>query len=155
MSTSGKPIRILMVDDDQMLLSLYRLAVAVRSSEFELVTAENVEEADTLIRAPKPDVVLLDLILGNRPDTSNDELDKANGFNFLLMLKHDPETADIPVVIFSNLSSESDKEKARALGAADYLVKARLLPDEVLTALHQTVQLEDARRNLNNLRNGQ
>jgi CheY-like chemotaxis protein len=154
MSTPGKPLRILMVDDDRMLLSLYQLAVGVRQSEFELVTAENVEEADKLVRSPKPDVILLDLILGNRPDTSNDELDKANGFNFLLMLKNDPETTEIPVVIFSNLSSQSDKDKARALGAADYLVKARMLPDEVLTALHQAVQLEEARRKVNNLRNG-
>ena len=144
-----------MVDDDRMLLNLYRVAVGMRQGEFKLVTAENVEEADKLIRSPKPDVVLLDLILGNRPDTSTDELDKANGFNFLLMLKHDPETADIPVAIFSNLSNQSDKDKARALGAADYLIKARMLPDEVLTALRQTVQLDEARRKVANLRNGQ
>jgi CheY-like chemotaxis protein len=155
MNTADKPIRILMVDDDRMLLNLYRVAGSMRQSEFELVTAENVEEADKVIHSSKPDIVLLDLILGNRPDTSSDELDKANGFNFLLMLKQDPETADIPVVIFSNLSDQSDKDKARALGAADYLVKARVLPDEVLTALRQTVQLDTARRNLHNLRNSQ
>ena len=148
MTLPEKPIRILMVDDDRMLLKLYRLAVATRPNEFELLTAENVEEADKLIRQNRPDAVLLDLILGNRPDTSTDELDKANGFNFLLMLKDDPETADIPVVIFSNLSDRTDRDKAHALGAADYLVKAHMLPAEVLAALRQTVELDQARRKL-------
>lgn len=148
MDTAKKQFRILMVDDDPMLRKLYEMAVGGRSGEFELALAENTQEADRLIRSQRPDVVLLDLILGNRPDVSTDELDKANGFNFLLALKHDPETAEIPVVIFSNLDTRTDKDKARDLGAADYLVKARMLPSEVLEALRQTVQLDQARRKI-------
>jgi len=146
--------KILMVDDDRILLKLYEMAVESHSDEFQLVTAENTVDADRLARTEKPDVILLDLILGKEPKTSIDEIDKLHGFNFLIALKDDEETREIPVVIFSNLDTRKDDEKARSLGAADYLVKARMLPEEVLNSLRETIGLEEAKSTIRNLSKG-
>jgi len=146
--------KILMVDDDRMLLKLYEMAVESHAEEFQLITAENTVDADRLARTEKPDVILLDLILGKEPETSVDELDKSHGFNFLFALKADDETREIPVVIFSNLDTRKDDEKARSLGAADYLVKARMLPEEVLNSLRATIGIEEAKSTIRNLSKG-
>jgi two-component system alkaline phosphatase synthesis response regulator PhoP len=143
--------KILMVDDDRMLLKLYEMAVESHADEFQLITAENTVDADKIARAQKPDIILLDLILGKEPETSVDELDKSHGFNFLLALKADDETKEIPVVIFSNLDTRKDDEKARSLGAVDYLVKARMLPEEVTNSLRETIGMEEAKKTIRNL----
>lgn len=135
---------ILMIDDDQMLLKLYEMAVQAHEDEFELLTAENTRDGMTLAEEKKPDVVLLDLILGKEPEAPMDDLDKANGFNFLLALKGDDATKRIPVVIFSNLDTRKDHERSRALGAADFIVKAKSSPEEVLDRVKDIIRLEEA-----------
>lgn len=47
-----------------------------------------------------------------------------NGFVFLEKIKKDDELKHIPVVIFSNLSQNSDIEKGLALGASEYIDKS-------------------------------
>ena len=48
------------------------------------------------------------------------------GWEVLKMLKQDPDTAPIPVIIVSNLEQESDKNEIMESGAAGYLIKANL-----------------------------
>jgi CheY-like chemotaxis protein len=136
--------KILMVDDDKMLLKLYEMAVEAHSEEFELVTAENTREGLELAEKEHPDVILLDLILGKKPGTPVDELDKANGFNFLLAVKGDPNTKRIPVIVFSNLDTRKDHEKATSLGASDYIVKAKTSPEQVLHQMEEVIKLDKA-----------
>ncbi|MCR6645791.1 MAG: response regulator [Terricaulis sp.] len=62
-----------------------------------------------LARSKSPALVLLDIFL---PDRS--------GWRVLQSLKHDPKTADIPVVV---LSVNEDRAHAMALGAAEHMVK--------------------------------
>ncbi len=59
-----------------------------------------------------PDLVLLDLNLPVR-----------SGFEVLEWLRRQPGLANIPVVIFSSSGRTEDRERARALGASDYLLK--------------------------------
>ena len=69
-------------------------------------------------------MILLDLILPQR-----------TGFQVLEELKKDAELAKIPVVVLSNLGQEPDREKAKALGAVDYLVKSDVQMGEVVEKL--------------------
>jgi DNA-binding response OmpR family regulator len=62
-----------------------------------------------LARAKMPALVLLDIFL---PDRS--------GWRVLQSLKHDPKTADIPVIV---LSVNEDRTHALSLGAAEHMVK--------------------------------
>jgi CheY-like chemotaxis protein len=67
-----------------------------------------------------PDAVLLDVML---PDMG--------GFEILEKLKSDPVTQLIPVIILSNLGGQSEIEKAVKLGAASYVIKSNIVPDEI------------------------
>jgi CheY-like chemotaxis protein len=49
---------------------------------------------------------------------------KKSGFEVLEILKRQPETDAIPVVVLSNLSQDSDEREVRRLGAIDFVVKS-------------------------------
>jgi len=80
----------------------------------------------SLAKSEKPDLILLDLILP-----------KKNGFEVLEGLKDDPETADIKVIILTNLEGSKDVEKALELGATSYLVKANYNLEDVVLKIKE------------------
>ena len=47
-------------------------------------------------------------------------------------LKADPATKNIPIIVLSNLSAETEQKELRALGAEDFMVKAMTLPNEIV-----------------------
>jgi len=75
-----------------------------------------------------PDLILLDIILP-----------KKDGFEVLKWLKADPKTADIPIIILTNLSDISSVQQALELGANSYLVKADFHLDDVIKKVEQTL----------------
>ena len=88
---------------------------------YPTATANDGEAGLELIRRDKPGLVLLDLVLP-----------KIDGKEVLKQLKADPATKDIPVIILSNLSAETEQKELRALGAEDFMVKAMTLPNEIV-----------------------
>ena len=60
-------------------------------------------------------------------------LPKMSGFEVLAALKKDPDTKDIPVILLTNLSQRDDINKGAELGAADFLIKAHFMPNEVVS----------------------
>lgn len=56
---------------------------------------------------------------------------KMDGFEALHILKSDPKTNKIPVIVLSNLGESTDMEKAKSLGAIEYFVKADIRLDEL------------------------
>ncbi len=100
------PRRVLVVDDEE--ISRYVLCQHLVSSEQLVLEARNGEEALRIVHAERPDVVCLDLGLPG-----------LDGFEVLRILKGDPTTQAIPVVIFTSRDL-SDAERARLseLGAA-------------------------------------
>ena len=147
MDKQDKKVTILMIDDDQMLLKLYEMT-AKAHEEIIFLTATNTVEGDKIAREKKPDVILLDLILGKEPNTPVTDTDKNNGFNFLIMLKGDPEIKDIPVIILSNLDTKQDHDRAHELQAADYIVKAKTTPEEVFQAAKGAADIAGAERKI-------
>jgi DNA-binding response OmpR family regulator len=110
--------RILLVEDDRYLRK--SAEASLRRRGFTVFTACDGEEGVRMARELCPDLVLLDLIMP-----------KLQGFEVLRVLKKDPVTAGIPILVLSNLGQPSDIAQAREAGAAGYLVKA----DISLTAL--------------------
>lgn len=145
--------KILLIDDDPMLLKLYEMT-ARSHDEIELIVVTNTEEGDKKLREEKPDVVLLDLILGKEPGTPVMETDKSHGFNFLVMIKGDPEVKYIPIIIFSNLDTREDRDRARSLGAADYLVKSETSPDEAFRAAKGAIDIAGAEKKIRDAQEG-
>ncbi|MDD5098192.1 MAG: response regulator [Candidatus Pacebacteria bacterium] len=114
--------KILLIEDDKFLRELMNKKLL--SLDFEVSTAADGEEGLEKIKAEKPEVVLLDLILPG-----------INGFEVLERAKKDPTTANIPIIILSNLGQSEDIEKGLKLGAKDFLVKAHFTPQEIVNKL--------------------
>ncbi|MDR1727739.1 MAG: diguanylate cyclase [Acidobacteriota bacterium] len=100
---------VLLVDDESAnLLSLNKLL----APDYAVFMAKSGEQALQLVSANKPDIILLDVLMP--------EMD---GFETLARLKADPETKEIPVIIVTGITNESDEITGFALGAADYVKK--------------------------------
>ena len=111
--------KVLLAEDDKFLS--VALGDKLEREGFQVVKAPNGLEAINLITQEHPDIILLDLIMPQR-----------TGFQVLEALKLDADLAKIPVVVLSNLGQESDREKAKNLGAVDYLVKSDVQMGEVV-----------------------
>ncbi len=110
--------KILIIEDDDFLKFL--CAEKLTTTGFNVLGATSGEEGLEKAKTEKPDLILLDVILGGM-----------DGFEVLKQLKEDPVTASIPVFFLSNLGQEDDIVKGKALGADDYLVKASLTTGEI------------------------
>jgi len=111
METTRKTI--LLVEDDRFLRRACE--VSLRQRGFTVLTAADGEEALCAIRAELPALILLDLLLP-----------KLTGLEVLRTLRSEENTRTVPVLVLSNSSNERDVQEVRALGVADYLVKANL-----------------------------
>jgi DNA-binding response OmpR family regulator len=111
--------KILIVEDDRFLREL--IARKLRNEGYEVLEAVDGEEGLKRIKEERPDLVLLDLILPG-----------IDGFEVLAKAKEDPDTAQIPVIILSNLGQREEIERGLKLGAIDYLIKAHFTPGEII-----------------------
>ena len=93
----------------------------LRREGYEVIGASNGVEALDTIHDRHPDLVLLDVMMP--------EMD---GMSVLAKLRQEPETADLPVILITALSDEKRMNRARELGARDYLVKSQFSYDDLL-----------------------
>lgn len=107
------PGRVLLVEDDRFLRRACE--VALRQRGVTVVSAADGEAALAEVRAARPDLVLLDLLMP-----------RISGLDVLRRLRADPATRDVRVLVLSNSSREQDMQEIRALGVEGYLVKANL-----------------------------
>lgn len=103
-------MRVLVVDDDPMVVVLIELNLEL--SGHEVVTCDTAEEGLQLARDVEPDVMLLDVLL---PGMDGEEA--------CIRLREDPRTAELPVVLLSGRTLASDRDRAMAVGATDYVTK--------------------------------
>jgi CheY-like chemotaxis protein len=122
--------KILWVEDDLFLSDI--LAKKLTGHGAELFHAENGEDALKLVSQKKPDIILLDILL---PGIS--------GFEILGKIKADEATKNIPVILLSNLNQEKDIEAGKRLGAARFLVKATVMPDEIVKEMIKVMGLNE------------
>jgi CheY-like chemotaxis protein len=137
MSKQGKPITILMADDDaddrrltKEALEESRLANAIRfveDGEELLDYLRHQGRFKALEEAPRPGLILLDL---NMP--------KLDGRAALKMLKSDPELRQIPVVILTTSKADEDIYRSYDLGVNSYIVKP--VTFEALVDILQTLE---------------
>ncbi len=114
---------VLVVDDDPNIRSL--LQQELTEAGYTVRLAEDGRKALTLIREEKPGLVILDVMM---PDM--------NGFDVAAVLKNDPATMDIPIII---LSIVEDKERGFRLGVDRYLTK----PIDTASLFHEVDALLD------------
>lgn len=118
---------ILVVEDDPILKNLLGHTFA---GTHQTLYASDGNEALALFEQHKPVAVLLDLMLPTM-----------DGFAVLEAIRsRTDEHKDVPIIVVSNLGQESDKERARGLGATEYLVKAEVSVEEIVARLQSVLQ---------------
>lgn len=120
------PQKILLIEDDAFLASIYAQKLEVEG--FEIALATSGEDGIKLAHKDHPDLILLDLRLASG---------KMDGFEVLETLKADSTIKDIPVLVLTNLSQREDIERCFTLGAAGYIIKAHSLPHETIRRIKE------------------
>jgi two-component system chemotaxis sensor kinase CheA len=62
-----------------------------------------------------------------------------DGYSVLKNLKADEKTKAVPVIVFSNLSSDQDIKKMTEAGAAAFMIKSNFTLDEVVEKIHSLI----------------
>lgn len=114
--------KILLVEDDKFLINALRIKLT--EAGFELKLTEDGEQAIKALADFQPDLILLDLIIP-----------KKDGFIVLEEIKQNEKWKMIPVIIISNLGQKEDIDKAKQLGAKDYIVKADTSIDNIISKI--------------------
>jgi DNA-binding NarL/FixJ family response regulator len=109
-SPEDRPARILIVDDEP--LNVDYLEQELESHGFDTETATDGVEALEQVAADPPDLVLLDVMMP-----------RMDGISTLRVLKGDPETRLIPVVVMTALNAMEDRVRGIEAGADDFLTK--------------------------------
>jgi len=122
--------KILLVEDNQDICDLYK--IVFESKGYEIQICNNGINAVSMLDTFKPDLVLLDIMM---PFVS--------GFDFLVNIKKKEDT-DVIVVVNSNLSQDSDVEKAKELGADDYFKKADYTPQEIVEKVDAMLKIKES-----------
>ncbi|MDB5796714.1 MAG: pilH [Paucimonas sp.] len=113
--------KILVVDDSP--TERYFLSDILIKNGFSVSTAENGEEALQKIKADKPQLILMDIVMPGQ-----------NGFQVTRAISRDPESQDVPVIICTSKGQETDRIWGLRQGARDYIVKP-VDPQELLTKI--------------------
>jgi CheY-like chemotaxis protein len=122
MANNGKK-KVLLVDDDPMIVRMY--SRKLEHGGYKVNLAFNGEEGVASAKKDKPDIILLDIMMP-----------KMNGIEALKKLKADAELKDVPVLILTNLGDRpEDVEKAKKIGALEYLVKANIQLEDLMSVI--------------------
>jgi DNA-binding response OmpR family regulator len=109
-STPVAKQKILVVDDEPDALELIK--VNLSGAGYFVATAEEGNEALRKARDLRPDLILLDVMLP--------EID---GLEVCKILRHDPMTGDVPIILLTARATEFDRILGLELGADDYVTK--------------------------------
>jgi two-component system cell cycle response regulator DivK len=82
------------------------------ASDYEMVEAENGQEALDAVARKKPDLILMDI-----------QLPVMDGYEATRRIKANPDWKSIPIIVVTSYALSGDAEKARAAGCDDYVTK--------------------------------
>jgi len=102
--------KILIVDDSP--TERFYLTDILEKNGYAVTTAVNGEEALAKIRADRPELILMDVVMPG-----------ANGFQVTRAISRDPALAAVPIIICSSKNQETDRIWGMRQGAKDYFVK--------------------------------
>jgi CheY-like chemotaxis protein len=111
--------KILLVEDEEIMIDL--LMNKLTREGYEVSIARDGVEGLEKMRALKPNLVLLDIIMP-----------KKGGFEVMEEMTKEKNLKAIPVIIISNSGQPVELDRAKKLGAKDWLIKTEFDPQEVI-----------------------
>ncbi|MBR6097363.1 response regulator [Candidatus Saccharibacteria bacterium] len=118
--------KIMLVEDDKSLREIYSIRLAAEG--YSIALAGDGEEALSVVVQEKPDLIIADVMMP-----------KISGFDMLDILRSQPETKNIKVIMMTALSSDDQRQRSEALGAAKHLVKSQVGIEDVINAVHEVL----------------
>jgi two-component system cell cycle response regulator len=122
--------RILLVEDDLALATAYR--VRMEAEGFDVRHCPDGEEAMQEAINYHPDLIILDIMMP-----------KISGFDVLDILRNTKETSHTKIIILTALSQPSDRQRAKDLGADEYLVKSQAVVADVMKRIRFHLGLKE------------
>jgi len=101
---------VLYVEDNEYNRKIVRQLLSRTS--YRLLEAPDGETAIALVRQDRPDLVLMDV-----------QLPRMSGLDVTRVLRAEPATADIPIIVVTSFALSGDDQRAMAAGASGYLAK--------------------------------
>lgn len=111
--------RILIVENDQDLVEVYSTRLEVEG--FEVRSQSQGDKVYQTVAEYKPDMVLLDIKLGNY-----------NGLDLLEEIRRHPETANTKVIVITVLAIDAIEQRALKLGVLEYLIKTTTVLSDIV-----------------------
>jgi len=103
--------KILIVDDQLQIREL--VEITLRVADYRILQAKSGEEAVEIVKAEKPDLTIMDIMMPGKID----------GLEATRILKNDSETKDCTIIMLTAKGQETDREKGFEAGADDYFTK--------------------------------
>jgi len=126
--------KVLVVEDEEFLIRA--LVDNLVADGYIVDIARNGNDAVSIIRKRKPDLILLDILMP-----------KSDGFYVLEEIKKNPEWKSIPAIILSNLGEDKAIRRALEMGADDYFVKSQHPIQEVIERVKKYLEGKKAVKN--------
>jgi two-component system, OmpR family, alkaline phosphatase synthesis response regulator PhoP len=120
--------KVLIVEDEPMVARMYQKGLEING--YQVFAAVGGIKGIEIAKKEKPDVILMDIMMPGM-----------TGVEALTEMKKDPEIAQIPVIMLTNMSADDDKEICMHKGAKDYLVKSQFKPRELSDKLKEILNL--------------
>ena len=117
---------LLIVEDDLEVQEL--IAINLERAGYRALRATSIGKAEALLRETLPDLVLLDWML---PDTP--------GMTFARRLRNDPRTKEIPIIMLTARTGETDRVAGLEAGVDDYITKP-FFPRELLARIRAVMR---------------
>ena len=115
--------KILVVDDEINITQILQFSIGAEG--YEVITAQNGEEAIEKARREQPDLIILDIMMP-----------RIDGYEACRILKANPMTKNIPVVLLTAKGRDIDKRLGQEVGAIDYIVKP-FSPNKLIDRIHK------------------
>jgi len=127
--------KILLVEDDAINVKFMKI-VLTRKGGYEVLVSEDVAEIVRLARSGEVDAIVMDISLTH----STFEDSKVDGVFITKLLKGDPETARVPVILATAHTMFGDRERFLAeTGAEHYIAKPIHDPDHFLAEVRKVL----------------
>jgi two-component system cell cycle response regulator DivK len=115
--------RILVVEDQEDNRRIVRDLLT--ATDFEVIEAEDGEQALAAVAKQRPDLILMDI-----------QLPVLDGYEATRRIKADPSLSSIPIIAVTSYALSGDEEKARAAGCDDFVPKP-YSPRQLLAKIRQ------------------
>lgn len=118
--------KILIIEDEEIIYELLQRKLAAEG--YEVTVARNGLEGLAKARKIKPSLILLDIVMP-----------KKGGFEVMAEIKKDEKLKGIAIIVISNSGQPVELDRAKELGACDWLIKTEFDPREVIEKVKKQI----------------